>query len=514
MKRNYIFLTLLIFTHYSFTLSNISSDCNKSCFVHSDEDQLTNCQQGCLEDQTHIFRRCNITDWQSQTFFLPRPVYDNVAAKQSLWHNIIHNRGKTKSGAIQLMPMIQDSISNQKIKRYFLFNHKKSLTVKGDDFRDDRDISAHWLGITDPHYNATLSIDPMQRQYGLLFTYQQNIEKFFDYEFLKNMWVQIDAPLVVSKTNICLSESFATCSSSMNLHQAFNQCDWKFAKIRGEKKTAAIPELILSLGTNMLNKRQHQIGLYSSLIIPTIDSYDPTYLFSPILGHNKHWGFATAVQFQIRLNETYNPDTYIGLFLNVENKFFIRNYQYRTFDLINKPWSRYLLFNSIDGRKDIPGVNILTLKTHVSPFNIVDLSAGFRVYGNGFEAEAGYNLWAHGSEQLRLCHPFPAIYGIAGSGNAKIDCPDIVTKTVGATASMSDISQQCEDDETFTPITANDIDLYSAASRTVITHKFHLSVGYSLTESGFIGFGFFFEAPHNNAMLKQWGAWGKIGSSF
>lgn len=463
--------------------------------------------------QNLIYRPAGLTDKTSQSFFLPHPVYDSSALKQALWHTIIQYRDEqSKSGSGQIIGLFQETISTDKMKRYFLFDNKTALTVKGDNYTGERDVRAEWLGIDNANFNSVLSIDPHQQQVGCYLEYQHDFRKIIDWDLFDQWWVGISLPVLFVEHDMRLTQAPVTITTGMNLCQAFNQCEWKFSKIDGKQKRWGIPEIFLNLGTNVLNRKHSQIGMYSSLIIPASHRACPEYLFSPVLGHNRHFGFGFALQFQLRLSDEYSPYSCVAFFAQVENQFFFRNYQYRTFDLLHKPWSRYLLFNCTDGRRNIPGVNVLTMKVKVHPFNIVDLSTGFRLKAEHFEGEVGYNLWAHGTERLLLREKFPEIYGIAGTGTAPINCPLVVTD-VGATASTSTIAEQCPDDETFTPIKDIDLDLRSAASRSTITHKFHVSLGYTWNNSSFAGVGAFFEGVQRNAMFEQWGFWVKVGAS-
>lgn len=472
---------------------------------------------GCTSNLLEQYQRSpGLRDTYSQSFLLPRAAYDNLAAKQALWHNIIYD--KNGKGAFNIISLYQDSIQSEKTQRYFLFNNKTSLTVRGDNHACDRDVRAEWLGITDADYDGTLTIDPQNRQFGAMIEYQRDLSAFTDNSLFKNMWAGIAMPVLVVENDMHLEATYAKQpTSEMTIPQAFNQCDWAYGKINGKQRKVGIPTFLLTLGTNFLNRDHHQVGMYSLFILPAHSRQKPTYMFNPVLGNNRHWGLGLGVQFQLRLSDYSKPSS-LSYFLNIENQFFWRNHQYRTLDLINKPWSRYLMLNCLDGRRNIPAVNVLTLKVQASPFNVVDLSTGFRIKGEHFEAEFGYNLWAHGTEELLLRKDFKEIYGIAGQGDAQSPCPAGNCPTViGATASESTISEQCADDlesgnPTFIPIKMIDLDMRSGARRSAITHKFHTSIGYVWNNGAFVGAGAFFEGPQRNTALAYWGAWVKLGA--
>ncbi len=196
----------------------------------------------------------------------------------------------------------------------------------------------------------------------------------------------------------------------------------------------------------------------------------------------------------------------------------IRNEQLRTYDLKKKPWSRYLLLNKKGGTPDqnIPATQIFTLKTRVRPYNIIELSTGWRIRSEHVEGELGYNIWAHGDEQLYLRCPMQKGWGIAGKGAM----PD----GTATSASLSTISEQAPndvdpitDDPIFIPLTASDLDFRSAASRAAFNHKLHASFAYVYTgcrTHGLLNIGGYYEFLQKNTALEQWGIWLKWAVSF
>jgi hypothetical protein len=119
--------------------------------------------------------------------------------------------------------------------------------------------------------------------------------------------------------------------------------------------------------------------------------------------------------------------------------------------------------------------------------------------------DLGYNLWAHGSENLRLRElSRNEIFGIAGSAP-------------GITASESTIDHQAPDDPTFVSIFNSDLYLKSGASRSSLGQGIHGSFGVTHTGSNcdlLLGLGFWVEFPQKNTSLKNMGFWVKSGASF
>lgn len=453
------------------------------------------------------------------TFMFTRPVYRNIAAQQAIWHNILFDQTCEGSAGLQIVPIYQRSISNDGVSSYFLYKHQNSLTVKGDaavtippgtlPINALRDVRAEWVGLpTD--FDGFMSVNPKQKQFGLWLEYKQDFLKVIDHPWFDSLWVSLAAPVQIIKNNINIT------SNSSALLEAFDNPDWNYAKFSNQTfKKVALAEFIAKFGVKMLNRDGFQFAVTTILTAPLHGRQNPEYVFNSFVGHNRHFGFGTGVLLQLPLNRDLCCKL-ISFYLNVENIYFIRNTQHRTFDLMGKPFSRYLLFNKIDGTTNIPGANVLTLKVHVRPYNMVNLASGFRWNSNGLEVEIGYDLWARGREKIRLKEYFPNdVYGIAGVGT-------IPGTGIGATASLSNITEQAPNDQVdgqnvFVGLNFNDgssLDLTSAAAASALTNGAHLSVGYTLEYDQadiFFGVGGFVEVPHYNTALENAGFWVKVG---
>jgi hypothetical protein len=477
----------------------------------------------------------------SQTFMFTRPLHTNFFAEQQLWHNFIYSKKGDGLGTLQVCPMFSYSISRDKVERYFLMEDKNILSVKSDRTAL-KDIWGGWLRLQgayqdsvnpNPDFSGNMTMDPSQWQFGCTVEYNQDLKKFIKWDFFKNFWFAALIPIVYTNNNLNLAQSSvenAASSGIRDIIEAFRPNDWKNAKIRGSRDFAGIPEIQLKLGTEFLDRKDAQVSLYSHILIPTCHKPHADYMFNAVAGHGRHFGLGSGVNFQIPLNSEY-VDYLFAIFLNVEQVYLFENNQHRTIDLRGKPYSRYLMFNHKDSviqaavpgvNTEIPGVNILTPEFKCSPKNMVDLSVGVR-FGrpNKFEGEIGYDLWAHGDEELRLKDKWDASYGIAGSSD-----DGTIPFAAGKTASLSTISKQKGTDTTiggyndgddFNVIHEKDLDIKSGAIREALTHRIHMGLGYGHKGSKtgiFFGMGAFVEWPHQNTALSMWGMWFKGGATF
>jgi hypothetical protein len=469
-------------------------------------------------------------EYSAQSFMFTKPVYANVAMQQSLWHDIIYNKPGRASGAFQITGMFQQTRPDDATGRFFLINHKNTLLITGDTVsssinKAERDIRAEWLNLPSD-FSGVMGIDPYQRQFGVVVEYNQDLS-FLKMPFFENFWISVSAPFitVTNRLNLMqegISNPTPTVGGPNDILEAFNQPAWLSGKWPTCDRTkSGLAEIALRWGKAYMNEDYYQIAYYSVFKIPGHEGQDPTYLFDPVVGNNGHWGFGAGVNFQLVLNKDTSCSAYCW-FLNIENIFLFREHQFRTFDLKNKPFSRYMLFTREGGIIDqkVPGVNLLTREVRIHPYNMADICSGLRYKTDKMEAEIGYSLWIHGTERLELeSRTTKDVYGILGSAP-------------GLTASGSTIDTQAADDAQVNPnpstpglvplfVAINDsqIDLNSGASRSALVHKAHIAFGAEHRGCNcdyFIGGGLDFELPHPgyNSALKNMALWTKVGASF
>ena len=445
-----------------------------------------------------------------RSFMFTRPVYYNTAMQQQLWHSIIYNKKGNSLAGFQVIPFYQHSIDQRKTQRYFLINGKNELLVSGDaneESLDIRDVRAEWLNLPG-NFKGNFSVKPEQEQLGFSVEYHQDLKQWIQNSFFNTSFLNITIPFVSVENSLNLQQ-FNIANKSItppqDIIEAFQQKAWLFSKISGKRTQFGAAEIKISFGRSYLSEDYFQIIYHSSLTIPTGKKQNPKFVFDPVVGNNRHIGLGGAVNFQLLLNNTPSRFAFC-FFTNFEAIYLIRNKQFRTFDLKNRPWSRFLLYNKQGAKpnQNISGVNLLTVDSVSRPFGMFDFSAGWRIQNDRFEFELGYNAWGHGDEHLRLRRSFKNVFGIAGL-------------TADKTASQSTISQQAPDDSSFIPVMESNIDLDSAASRSALTHKAFLSGGIKKIGKkmdSFIGTGTFVEIPQKNSSLKNWGIWGKLGATF
>ena len=484
-----------------------------------------------------------------QSFIYSRPLHHNIFAKKMFWQEVVHNEDD-KNKRFQVIPIFQKSEPYEKLKEYFLLENKSSIVVKGDTAVDNavatadptgREVRAEWLGIAQAaapgNFSCKFSVAPEQTQYGGIAEFNADLKGLMEHSIFDYFYVGIEVPFVYVENNLKPSQSLmqnAAANSPKDVLEALGENTLKYG-IMADKtlKKMGIPEVRLSLVSKYTAKNGIKAGTSTTLIVPIEDKPDPKYIFSPSLGNNGHLGLGMDITLDVPLmSEKYL--TQINWFVLAESSFFYSNTQKRTLDLYNKPWSRYMQLRKYN-EATTSATNVLTLDVNVEPFNVVDVSTGFRIKRGNFEGCFAYGVWAHGYEKLTLEEPFETDYGVAGytlgattpAGAAMAAGSDnLFSATTNSTISKLErdytipavgVPAGSPTRDEFVKIKEADLGFTSAAAQNALVHKIQCSLGWSFNKeksSGFFGLGGSADIPHNNTALANYSFWFKVGLGF
>lgn len=468
---------------------------------------------GCLVATSWILAKDTVRT--SQTYLFTRPAYQNVGLFLGPWGSLITEKKGTQCCAVQAVPFYQDSRSWPCVSAYFLLNCKPTILIAGDSSANviERDVRAEWLGIQDETLTSTLTLNPKQRQVGAYLSINKDLACNSSDSFFKNCWVELDVPVLQVKNNIHPS------SPSKAVLRSFQRTNLDYAQITGcSVKKAGIAEIKGILGFNFLNGNNLTLSWYLGFAAPGEHTVRPNYLFEPVLGSNGHWSFVSGLISRWPFYECPERGDAARWFFDAELHCYFDNYQYRTLDLVNKPWSRYLLLRHVDPTNPtqglpgtIPAADIFTQRVKVKPYSIIDLATGFIVEHNNFSFELGYGLWTHHSEQLEwpskpCCSPMDPIitsYGIADTTAGSLK-----------SASESTIKDMYPDPTgTFVRLNLCDLNLCSGSGQGVAAsrlqgaftfHKCYQDKALLFSLGGAVDF------PNVNTALRTWVTWLKI----
>lgn len=448
------------------------------------------------------------TEKSSQSFLFTRPIFQNAAMHNSFWHEAWFDNSKTSG--VHLSAAYQKSFNSSKLKRYFLMANRDQLIIRGEgngNFNNSStDVRAEWLGLpTD--FEGTLTIKPEQWQACWNLSIRKNFNPFGS-AFFDKMWLFLEVPVVMINNNMHFAQTAvsnaATSGEVVDIVTAFNSSSWNYQKIRTSKKKVIRPaEVRVGFGSTFLSTDRAHVAMYSALSIPTYHKQNNKYLFEPQPGFNGHFASVSGASLQLPITKKDDPNS-TCLFVNLETTYLIRQKEYRTFDLKNKEWSRFLLVRK-NGQDAIPGVNALTRKVRVSSYAMIDALAGVRFNVGYSQAEFGFGVWGHTSERLKFINTWQELYGIAGS-------------TASTSASASTILTRASNDASFTAIKETDLDVDSAKSLATVMYRAHVALGArgrNENSNLALGCGGFVEIPRNKTKgFSTWGAWAKLATAF
>lgn len=407
------------------------------------------------------------------------------------------------------------SFSSTKMAQFFLKEHKEELIIRGSEhelFTDyTTDVRADWLGLPN-NFEGTLSLSSSYETYGITFSARTSLKDFLPYSFFKRSSLFCELPIVHTKTDLDFTQSKISNAAAdtdpvYDILTAFNNSEWKFQKIRTtHDKTTQLTELRLGFAKTFISNHRALLSMTSAISIPTMRSYKNEYMFEAHGGLHGHAGIISSVHINAPLTLDQEP-FYCSFFLDAEHTLVVRSKQYRTFDLKDKQWSRFMQFRKKDELADVtyPGVNILTQKVRISPYSMFDVLAGFRFKTGSLDAEIGFGAWGHPHARIKFTETFDETYGIAGTA-------------ANYSASASTINTLAANDTNFTPIFVTDLNISSAVSPSKVIYKAHGSASYHYhTDSyaGYISLILQIQIPRNHTNgFKTWSLGLSAGTGF
>lgn len=414
-------------------------------------------------------------------------------------HTFLHqNPTSTKKSSFTATGFFFDGLKHAKTAKPFLIDRKETLLIQGDDvpLNFNRDVRAEWLGLPS-NFNSEFSMQPTAQQGGMIFEHDHNLFKLTGFSLFKN-------------TNLCIRVPLMHVTHSLHMNgdaqliNALNNPTWQNLSFVPVQKKWGIGDITLFSKTSF-SREYVTFTYYSGVIIPTGQKYSNEQFFPVQFGNNRRLGLNGGIDIKVTLNKQPSAVKAV-VFANLDACYLLRTFRKRTFNLKEKPWSSFMLFNDArdPSKKNIPGVNALTYEAHIKPNSLADFSMGFDIGNKYISCIVGYNVWGYEGEHIEHVKHFkPDSFGIASS----------VTDDIPTSASRSTISQQADPDETFTSIKELDIDLKSGAHPSVLNHGiFATTTAHIETDfcDAYITFGAVGEFPQKKGICPLWGIWSNI----
>src|SRR5581483_8539206 len=311
-----------------------------------------------------------------------------------------HSREDGRSGCFQFVLFGSKSTNKKDLARYFFPNGLEELSVveaypvpEELGFNNgEQDLLAQNFNIftVDKNFQSTIAIAPQQSNVGLGLYWRQSFWKNHDRG--RGFWLSLSAPISHVKNNMHLTEDVKSTSAAdtaanpnavNNMIAAFNQPSWKYGKITQNSMTkTGLADIEFKIGYEWLQHEPAHMESYIGLIIPTGNKQEAKYVFEPIVGRGKYVGAMFGSSLGLEIWNNAAGDKNIRFELANHNEYLFHNTQTRSFDLRNKPWSRYIDVYADEAQAQeaaeeadpelaatlaTPGINVFTQKVKVTP---------------------------------------------------------------------------------------------------------------------------------------------------
>jgi hypothetical protein len=110
-----------------------------------------------------------------------------------------------------------------------------------------------------------------------------------------------------------------------------------------KKDKTALAEITAALGWNFVRRENFLFGLNIRAAAPTGNAPHGKYLFEPIVGNGKHWELGGGLNSWWTWWKSCDEDRNLTVYLDAYATHMFKARQCRTFDLVGKPLSRYML---------------------------------------------------------------------------------------------------------------------------------------------------------------------------
>jgi hypothetical protein len=496
----------------------------------------------------------------SKTTLTVHPLF--VSQQPELVSGFRNDRNLTREngwgGAFQAVLFGSQTSDSEDLAQYFFPDANTELVAANDapPFDVKKNLLAQDFNVftQNNNFESTISIRPQQTVIGLGLHVRQSVWKSHSYN--RGVWFSFSAPIERVSNDMNFFEQIENNGGGVdeaanavvvaNMTEAFQQADWKYGKIsQCSMKKTGLGDIEAKVGYEWLDHSPTHMESYFGLVIPTGNKNDGEYVFEPIVGRGKNFGIMFGSSLGIDLWENATGDMNIRYELANHFEWLFQNTQVRSFDLKNRPWSRYLpVYANLEQAQEAqalvgsnepyarnmstPGINVFTQKVKVTPGLTTDINTAFQFTWKKLQIEGGYNFLAKRAENIELDCPWqvgPALKHYVGAGQTNpirtIEgnkyYEQIVNSLVPPLTPARLIPVSVANYETVL-IQEADLNLNSAATPSLFANTFYATVGFHAYDREYPLFGNFGASytfsKNNNAVPRRWVIWGKFGVSY
>lgn len=183
-----------------------------------------------------------------------------------------------------------------------------------------------------------------------------------------------------------------------------------------------VADLRAQLGWNFLSCPNYHLGASIYAAAPTGNRPHGQYIFEPIIGNGKHWELGAGITWHTNIHKSEDECSSFDIYVDANLTHLFKTRQCRTFDLIGKPFSRYMLMAKMSGdvqnlyagaeEQDLvapsaqfahefaPLANISTIPVNVSASIQADIIVKLSWTHENFQCDLGYNFWTRSCEKI------------------------------------------------------------------------------------------------------------------
>lgn len=325
-----------------------------------------------------------------------------------------------------------------------------------------KNIRAEWLGLAN-NYQGILEAQPAEQQHACVIAARCALPHKHTEYYNGPWWIGISAAWQQ------LTHHLIPSTLSPELLAALNNDTRLYGKWTNCIKNSGLAHIRFYIGKDVYQAHDTIVQIAAYAHIPTQQSTGPVYLFQPTTGFDGHWGWGFNGTINLPLVSVGAGS--LGFYVMGDNIYLFKHHTCRLFDLYQKPLSRLMLSNGLNGTREVPTGNTTTLNCSIHPYNRAYLYIGLLLKEPHFTFALCYALFGRSQEKIVPLQCLSPLYGIAGTGTQIIN-----NVTVGNSASASVISYRSGNDTSFTAYSTLDIELKSAQANAIIQSGIHARI--------------------------------------
>jgi len=332
-------------------------------------------------------------------------------------------------------------------------DHGRAIIVSGSEL-ENRNAATDWMAenfFLPTNFQSILTFSPLVQNVIVNFDWFMGLDRW-----CSGLYFRLYGPVVNNRTNLRLKERVVTPGSNaaddLNFQPGFVNVDGitvddlfpratnffagesldlgedttfiplRFAKMSPCKRSkTGFAELRGEFGWNYLRDR-YRVGLNIQAAAPTGTRPKANWVLEPQVGNGKHWELGVGLKGLWSFWYSEDEEKHFDFLVEADITHLFKAKQRRTFDLVGKPNSRYMLAQQLEASGDTnprldetsdpqqvqfsgtfsPVANFSTRNVKVSIGVQGDVVAMFTYAMRGFTWDLGYNFWGMSCEKIHV----------------------------------------------------------------------------------------------------------------